>query len=67
MQDYPHTYESDFSAYDSTNNLYLRAVVDKKFFKKLESKTDIDYGCISPESDKYFIANTKAKFAVRVG
>lgn len=37
-------------------------VVDEEFFKQCDSRGLINYGDISPEEDRYFSCNRKAKF-----
>lgn len=64
MNEYPHTYQSDFSQYDSTNNFFLRTCVDERFFSLLLQDKLVHLKGISDETDAYFLSNVNAKFDI---
>lgn len=62
MTEKPFTYESDFSAYDSTNNFYIRKIVDNNLFKKMIQGGILHFRPTSPREDENHLANIEEKF-----
>lgn len=66
LEEFPYTYESDFSTYDATNGVFHRLAVDKTLFDGMYDSGIIhkrNVVTLENQYDRYYTSNVKTDFS----